>query len=457
MSKTKSEWVCSSCGERHLKWAGSCNACKEWNTLDEEVELAEESVRYLAKRSPQRAKAVRIQEVEKADFKRLPTGFKEFDRLLGGGVVTGSLTLLGGDPGVGKSTLMLQISEAFARQGLVVLYICGEESVQQTSLRAERIGAQSENLYLLSETSFAPIQQQIEAISPDVLVVDSIQIVYKSELPSAPGSVAQVREMATEFMHVAKGQGISTFLIGHVTKSGEIAGPRVLEHIVDTVLDFEGDRDHGFRIVRSIKNRFGPTDDIVLFQMNRGGLSEVSNPSLLFLEERTQGASGSVIVPTLEGSRALLVEIQALVSATAFATSSRRATGVNPNRLALLLAVLEKRVGYQLHRFDVFVSVAGGLKIQEPASDLATLLAISSSFANKPVDPHTVVLGEVGLAGEVRGIVRLESRLKESLHMGFKRCILPKRCLKGLSADLKNQMTLIGVDFVEEAIQALLA
>ena len=456
MVKTKTVWCCNECGAKQVKWAGSCSMCKQWNTLVEEVETSRASVRFDAACKTQVAQPVRVNEVEIGEFRRLQTGLVEFDRLLGGGIVPGSLTLIGGDPGVGKSTLMLQISQALAQQGLTVLYVCGEESTEQTSLRAERLKVGSENLYLLSETLYSNIKQHVDKLKPDILIVDSIQIVYKGELASAPGSVGQVREMATEFMHLAKGNGISTFLIGHVTKSGEIAGPRVLEHIVDVVLDFEGDRQMGYRIVRSVKNRFGPTDDIVLFQMMREGLREVSNPSIIFLEERMHGAPGSTILPTLEGSRALLVEIQALVSASAFASASRRSTGINQNRLALLLAVLEKRLGYQLHRFDVFVSVAGGLKINEPASDLAVVLAISSSFANIPINQQTVVLGEVGLGGEVRGITRLEARLKEAIHMGFMTCILPKKCLKSLSGELKKKISLIGVEFVEEAIEKVL-
>lgn len=456
MVKTKTVWCCKECGAKQVKWAGSCSICKEWNTLVEEVEVSQQGVRFDAACKTKIAQPVRVSEVERGEFKRLQTGLVEFDRLLGGGIVPGSLTLIGGDPGVGKSTLMLQISQALAKQGLIVLYVCGEESTEQTALRAERLKVGSENLYLLSETLYANIKKHVDKLQPDILIVDSIQIVYKGELTSAPGSVGQVREMATEFMHLAKGGGISTFLIGHVTKSGEIAGPRVLEHIVDTVLDFEGDRQMGYRIVRSVKNRFGPTDDIVLFQMLRDGLKEVSNPSIIFLEERTHGAPGSAILPTLEGSRALLVEIQALVSPTAFASASRRSAGINQNRLALLLAVLEKRLGYQLHRFDVFVSVAGGLNINEPASDLSVVLAISSSFANRAIDQQTVILGEVGLGGEVRGVARLEARLKEAIHMGFTTCILPKKCLKGLSVEMKKKINLIGVDFVEEAIEKVL-
>ena len=327
---------------------------------------------------------------------------------------------------------MLQVANALAIQGLTIFYVCGEESVEQTSLRALRIGINPPNLYLLSETAFSSIMAQIDQIDPDVIIVDSVQIVYKSEIPSSPGTVVQVREIATEFMHVSKGRGITTFLIGHVTKTGEIAGPRVLEHIVDTVLDFEGDRQHGFRLLRAIKNRFGPTDEIAIFQMKETGLAEVPNPSQAFLQERMKEVPGSAIVPGLEGIRSFLLEIQALVSATAFATPSRRSTGLDQNRLALLLAVLEKRVGYQMHHCDVFVALAGGLKISEPAIDLGIVMAIASSFMNRPVPSDTIVVGEVGLGGEVRGVSRIETRLKEAIHMGFKRCILPKRNCKGL-------------------------
>jgi len=352
--------------------------------------------------------------------------------------------------------LMLQIAQALASQGLVVLYVCGEESVEQTSLRARRLKISSDNLLLLSETNFSHIKLQIGQLKPDVLIVDSIQILYKSELPSSPGSVSQVRELATEFMHLAKGMGIATFLIGHVTKSGEIAGPRVLEHIVDTVLDFEGDRQHGYRILRAQKNRFGPTDDIALFQMGLGGLTEVTNPSEAFLQERLKESPGSVIIPTIEGTRAILIEIQALVAASAFATSTRKSTGLDQNRLALLLAVLEKRMGYPLHHSDVFVSIAGGLKIVEPAIDLGTLLAIGSSFCNKAIDPETIVIGEVGLGGEVRSVPRIESRIKEAIMMGFKQCLLPKRNLKGLSQLYLQKIELIGIEVVEEAVHALI-
>ena len=297
---------------------------------------------------------------------------------------------------------------------------------------------------------------QIDEIKPDIAIVDSVQIVYKPELPSSPGSVVQVREIATEFMHLAKGHGITTFLIGHVTKSGELAGPRVLEHLVDTVLDFEGDRQHGFRLLRAIKNRFGATDEIAIFQMKETGLMEVPNPSQAFLEERMKEIPGSAIVPGLEGARSFLLEIQALVTPTAFPNPSRRSAGIDPNRLGLLLAVLDKRVGYNLHHCDVFVALAGGLKIVEPAIDLGILLAVSSSFTNRPIPPDCIVMGEVGLGGEVRGVSRIETRLKEAVHMGFKKCILPKKNLKGLSSHISEKINLVGVELVDQAIQSIL-
>lgn len=453
MSKTKIVWACRECGHNQLKWTGSCPQCQNWNTLIEELSLPEEKPRFELKKGGA-TKAVRVREVNPDALRRISMKMGELDRLFGGGLVEGSLNLVGGEPGVGKSTLMLQIANALAAQGLTVLYICGEESAEQTSLRALRLGIDHQNLYLLSETQFTAIRAQIEQIKPDVAIVDSVQIVYKSELPSAPGSVVQVREIATEFMHLAKGQGITTFLIGHVTKSGELAGPRVLEHIVDTVLDFEGDRQHGFRLLRAIKNRFGATDEIAIFQMKETGLIEVPNPSQAFLEERMKEIPGSAIVPGLEGARSFLLEIQALVTTTAFPTPSRRSAGLDQNRLALLLAVLEKRVGYTLHHSDVFVALAGGLKITEPAIDLGILMAIASSFSNRPIPSDVIVLGEVGLGGEVRGVSRVETRLKEAIHMGFRKCILPKKNLKGISFGDKIQ--LVGVDLVDQAIQEVL-
>lgn len=453
--KQKTVWYCSDCGSKQMKWSGQCLQCGQWNTMQEEVEVTAPSRRFEAQPlAPSRP--LRLKEVTIGETPRIQTHMREFDQLIGGGIAPGSLTLVGGDPGIGKSTLMLQLAQALAKQGLLVLYICGEESVEQTSMRAKRLGIDSDNLLLLSETNFTYIKAQVEQINPQVLIVDSIQIVYKSELTSAPGSVSQVRETTTEFMHIAKGRGISTFLIGHVTKSGEIAGPRVLEHLVDTVLYFEGDKQHDYRMIRVVKNRFGPTDEIAVFQMQRQGLIEVNNPSQIFLEERTKGIVGSVVIPTIEGSRPILIEAQALVTDTVFATPSRRCTGLDQNRLALLLAVLDKRMGFQMYRSDVFVSIAGGMRISEPAIDLGVLLAVASSMRNRRIDPETTVVGEVGLGGELRSVPRLESRIKEAIHMGFQRCLVPKRNLKGISEDLKHKIAVKGVEFVEEAVEALL-
>jgi DNA repair protein RadA/Sms len=455
MAKTKTVWACKECGHVQAKWTGSCSACHKWNTFEEEMPVEIDTSRFFVE-TPEKIKPMRISEVQTLPLKRLESGLKEFDRLLGGGVVPGSLTLLAGDPGIGKSTLLLQISEALASKKKTVLYVSGEESVDQTALRARRLGVQSESLFILSDTQFSAIKTYIEQIKPDVLIVDSIQILYKQELPSSPGSVSQVRELAMEFMHLSKKLSMATFLIGHVTKSGEIAGPRVLEHIVDVVLDFEGDRHQGYRILRSVKNRFGPTEDIVLFQMGALGLSEVENPSSFFLQERQRESVGSVIIPSLEGSRSVLIEAQSLVAPSPYPTATRKSTGIDANRLALLLAVLEKKAGYQLHHCDVFVSIAGGVKIYEPAIDLGLSMAILSSFTNVSIDPDTAVFGEVGLGGEVRSVAKAESRVKEALHLGFKRCILPKKNWSGLSGDLKKKIEVLGVSTIEEAIHALL-
>lgn len=441
-------WCCQECGHMQPKWTGQCCQCNQWNSFQEEFDFKESQNRF-SDLLP--AKPVRIDEVQLEKTPRVITHLNEFDRLLGGGIVRGSLMLVGGDPGIGKSTLLLQVSQAIARQGLLVLYVCGEESVVQTSMRAKRIGVSSDNLLLLSETNFNLIKNQIDSVKPDVVIIDSIQIIYKSEIPSAPGSVSQVRETATELMHIAKGKEISIFLIGHVTKSGEIAGPHVLEHLVDTVLYFEGDRQHNYRMMRVVKNRFGSSDEVAVFQMQEKGLIEVKNPSEIFLEERIGENSGSVVIPTIEGTRAILIEIQALVTDTVYATPSRRCTGLDPNRLALLLAVLEKRVGYQLHNRDVFVSIAGGLKIVEPAIDLGVILAVASSLTNRRIDADMVVMGEVGLGGEVRSIGRIQERLKEAGHMGFTKALIPKK------NEIPNlPIEIMVIERVEEAIDAAL-
>jgi len=457
MSKQKLGYSCSACNGFFSKWSGICPKCQEWNTLQEDVFIPKETARFESVRPDKVNKPELIHEIKAVESQRVKTNIANVDRLMGGGVVEGSLVLIGGDPGIGKSTLMLQLAETYSMQGKTVLYISGEESKEQAALRSKRLEIRTDKIYLLSETLFSEIKKAVDLIKPDLLIIDSVQIVYKGELPSLPGSVTQVKEIAMEAMHLAKGANITTFLIGHVTKSGELAGPRVLEHIVDTVLDFEGDRNHGYRILRSTKNRFGPTDEIALFQMGAKGLKEVLNPSEAFLKERLKDVAGSVIVPTMEGSSAFLVEVQALVAPTNFSTSSRKSTGLDQNRLCLLLAVLEKRVGYAFQSVDVFVSVAGGMKIVEPAADLAILLAIASSFSKRPINAETIVIGEVGLTGEIRSVSRIESRLKEAIHMGFRYAVIPKKNLSGLPESITKQLTLFGVELVEEAIGQLLS
>ena len=457
MSKQKLGYRCGQCDHFFPKWSGVCPKCQEWNTLQEDVLLLETKPRFDETRQETQNRPQLIHEINLSEAKRVCTNLTSIDRVLGGGIVQGSLILVGGDPGIGKSTLMLQVAESFCKQQKTVLYISGEESKEQAASRALRLNIQTSTLYLLSETSFSLIQQAVDQIKPDLLIIDSVQIVYKPQISSLPGSVTQVKEIAMEAMHIAKGRNVTTFLIGHVTKSGELAGPRVLEHIVDTVLDFEGDKEQGYRILRASKNRFGPTDEIALFQMGHHGLQEVLNPSEAFLKERVKDVPGSVIVATLEGSSPFLVEIQALVAAANFSTSSRKSTGVDQNRLSLLLAVLEKRVGYTFVSQDVFVLVVGGLKITEPAADLAILCAIASSYAKRVIDADTIVIGEVGLTGEVRSVSRIESRLKEAIHMGFKTAIVPKKNGASISTSIKKLIEVVEVSLVEDAIGVVLS
>lgn len=453
--KQKTEYSCANCGIRQMRWTGQCPKCLEWNTFHEEIRFVE---KFDAKKSrlSEKPKPIRLKEVTLKETVRFETDIKEFDRMIGGGIVPGSLVLVGGEPGIGKSTLMLQLSAKIARKGKTVLYVTGEESVEQTTIRARRLGIDEEGLFLLAETNFNHILQEIDAINPDVLIVDSVQVIYKAEIPSAPGSVTQVRETTQELMLLSKGRTITTFIIGHVTKGGDIAGPKVLEHLVDTVLYFEGDKQNNFRMIKVVKNRFGPTDEVAVFQMLRGGLAEVPNPSELFLAERVLEVPGAAVASALEGNRPILIEAQALVSETNFPAPTRRSSGIDQNRLALLLAVLEKKVRYPLYRCDVFVSVAGGMKIVEPGLDLSLSLAVASSFRNKPIDRNTCMAGEIGLSGEVRPVARIESRIKEAKHMGFKRIILPKRNVKGLSKEAREGIAITGVDFIEEAIDAVI-
>jgi DNA repair protein RadA/Sms len=363
--------------------------------------------------------------------------------------------LIGGDPGIGKSTLCLHLADSLGKSDQTVLYVSGEESLEQVGMRAKRLGLNSDSTLFSNETEVSSIAKWLAECQPHVAVIDSIQILYKNEIPSAPGSVTQIRECTAALMQYAKSTNTAILIIGHVTKSGEIAGPRILEHLVDTVLYFEGEAQQNLRLIRSIKNRFGPTDEIAVFQMEGGGLREVKNPSKLFIEDRTKGTTGSVIMPMMEGTRPILIEAQALVTDTYFATPSRRCAGLDPNRLALLLAVCEKRARFRLHQSDVFVSVTGGLKVTEPAADLGLLLAVVSSFSNKVFDHDTAVIGEVGLSGEVRGVPRIEARVKEALQMGFSRCIIPAKNAKAIEG-LRSSITLIPVAWVDEAIDSMM-
>ncbi len=420
----KTAYFCQECGYKSLKWMGKCPGCGQWNTLVEETVEREKKAGRDHPRW-EKHQPLPISEITARTDIRTGSGLKEFDRILGGGVVAGSLVLVGGEPGIGKSTILLQVSNALSAAAGTVLYVSGEESVQQTKLRAERLGASSSGLYLVSETNLDLILEYIRQVGPSLVVIDSIQTVFQPEVSSSPGSIAQVRECAARLLVAAKSEGFSIFLVGHVTKTGAIAGPRVLEHMVDTVLYFEGDRHHSYRILRAVKNRFGSTDEIGIFRMTEEGLKEVKNPSEIFLSQREPGLTGSVVVPCLEGKRPILVEIQALTASTGLAIPRRRATGIDVNRVLILMAVLERRAGLRLGDKDVFVNVVGGVKIVEPAADLGLVAAVASNLKNRPIPPETVILGEVGLGGEVRAVRQIEARLKEAAKLGFSRAIIP--------------------------------
>jgi DNA repair protein RadA/Sms len=425
----KTAFFCQNCGYESPKWVGKCPGCGEWNRFAEEPTKATDSrvpPEYQLNEKPRS-----IDTVEADEKARLKTGLAEMDRVLGGGIVAGSAILVGGDPGIGKSTLLLQVLHRLASGGKKVLYVTGEESASQIRLRADRIGASSKDLYVLVEVALENILRYIKEVGPAVVVIDSIQTVYCSLLTSAPGSVGQVREASERLIILSKKTGIPVFLVGHVTKDGSIAGPKVLEHMVDTVLYFEGDSGHSYRIIRGIKNRFGPTNEIGVFEMRDRGLVEVSNPSEYFLTERPEGMAGSVVVAAIEGTRPILVEVQSLVVSTSFGMPRRTAIGFDVNRVSLLVAVLDKIGGLHLGNHDIFLNVAGGVRLSEPAADLGVAAAIASSFLDRPIDPKTVVFGEVGLTGEVRGINQMEVRIREAARMGFKRCVLPRTQLRG--------------------------
>lgn len=449
MAKQKTIFSCQQCGHQSPKWMGKCPECQQWNSLVEEQAVAESNhSRALA--AP--GKAQKFSEITSCEEDRVRSGIGEFDRTLGGGVVPGSLILVGGDPGIGKSTLLLQAVDRLAKQG-TVLYVTAEESARQVKLRGERLGVTADHLYLLAETSLEQIKARIKELKPDFLVIDSIQTIFTNSLDSAPGSVSQVRECTGQLMIQAKGDGLPTFLVGHVTKDGAIAGPRVLEHMVDTVLYFEGDPGHPYRILRAVKNRFGSTNEIGVFEMQEQGLCEVSNPSELFLAERPEKSAGSAVVPSLEGSRPILVELQALVSSSSFGTPQRTAIGIDHKRVALLIAILEKKVELSLAGQDIFLNVAGGVRLDEPAVDLGAIAALASSHLNKVIDPQTVLFGEVGLTGEVRAVSQPELRVKEAARLGFNRCVLPQNSLKNL--EVPEGMQLIGVRHASEALDAI--
>jgi DNA repair protein RadA/Sms len=450
MAKLKSKFYCPECGYEAPKWMGKCPGCHAWNTMVEEVERQVKTKGFRSSAIHTQEKPTSIINIESSEESRILTHIHELNRVLGGGIVPGSLVLVGGDPGIGKSTLLLQASYSLADSGLKVLYISGEESVRQTKIRADRLGALSPNLFVLCETNMDLIEEAIEHVQPDFLVIDSIQTVYQPAVTSAPGSVSQVRECTSHFMRISKLKGIATVLVGHVTKEGAIAGPRLLEHMVDCVLYFEGERHHSYRLLRAVKNRFGSTNEIGIFEMNEGGLKEVANPSELFLSERPLGVAGSTVLASMEGTRPVLVELQALVSATNFPTPRRMSTGIDHNRLALIIAVLEKRMGLFLQNQDAYLNVAGGVKLDEPAVDLAVAVSIASSFRDKPTRPFDVVFGEIGLTGEVRAVSRIEQRIKEAQKLGFKRVIAPDKSLKGWSVPVGIEV--IGVRTVQEAL-----
>lgn len=462
MAKSRTTaFFCKECGYESAKWSGQCPSCKAWNTFVEEPVVKEKNVKgivninakYHETAGAKKAAPVRLSSVTAADTDRIKTDICELDRVLGGGIVEGSLVLVGGDPGIGKSTLLLQMCYNLAKNGNSVLYISGEESLGQIKLRAQRVGEASDNLMVLCETSLDTIENVLENVKPQIVVIDSIQTMYREEVGAAPGSVSQVRETTAVLMQLAKGLNISIFIVGHVTKEGVVAGPRMLEHMVDTVLYFEGDKNAAYRILRSVKNRFGSTNEIGVFEMRQEGLAEVANPSEYMLTGRPEEASGSVVVCLLEGTRPILVEIQALVCDSNFGMPRRTAAGADYNRVNLLMAVLEKRAGIHLSGSDAYVNIAGGMRVNEPAMDLGIVMALVSSFRNHPMMQNTIVFGEVGLAGEVRAVSQPQIRINEAVKLGFENCILPQVCLKNIKKT--DKINLIGISSVKDAVKLI--
>lgn len=454
--KVTTVFYCQECGYESSKWMGQCPGCKQWNTLvEEKVSVTGSGMGGSTKTLGHKdaPKPVEISAISMEESDRISTHIAELDRVLGGGIIQGSLTLVGGDPGIGKSTLLLQVCRNLSDNGHKVLYISGEESLKQIKLRANRIGEFKDNMLLLCETNLSLIEEVIKRSTPEVVIIDSIQTMYQEEVGSAPGSVSQVREATNVFMQLAKGLGISIFIVGHVTKEGTVAGPRVLEHMVDTVLYFEGDRHASYRILRGVKNRFGSTNEIGVFEMRKEGLMEVANPSEFMLNGKPVGASGSVVVCSMEGTRPILIEIQALVCRTNFGIPRRQTTGTDFNRVNLLMAVLEKRAGMQIGDCDAYVNIAGGIKINEPALDLGIILAIVSSYKNRPIDEKTICFGEVGLSGEVRAVSQAEQRVLEAKKLGYETIVLPKVSVEAMEPI--SGIRMIGISGIGEAIDLI--
>lgn len=451
MGKYIKRFVCQECGSISNKWLGKCNECNQWNSYVEET--VNKVVTTKSTGISNNKKPVALSEIELLDEDRYITGINEFDNVLGGGIVRGSLVLVGGDPGIGKSTLLLQVAKSTSDNGLKILYVSGEESLKQTKLRADRLKVTSKNVYVVSENNLDYIVKYVEEFKPDLLIVDSIQTVYNPEVSSAPGSVSQVREATATLMRISKVDSVATFIVGHVTKSGAIAGPKILEHMVDTVLYFEGEKNNIFRILRGVKNRFGSTNEIGIFEMTIRGLLEVKNPSEIFLSNRPESSPGSVVVAGMEGTRPVLVEIQALISNSSFGTPRRMAMGVDQNKVVMMMAILEKRLGVQIQGCDAFLNVVGGMQLSEPAIDLAVIAAVVSSFRDKIIEDGVVIFGEVGLTGEVRAVSHVEQRVNEAIKLGFKKCIIPKGNADGIDS---KGIKIIAVENVEDMLNHII-
>ncbi|HEK9098045.1 TPA: DNA repair protein RadA [Streptococcus equi subsp. zooepidemicus] len=453
MAKKKARFICGECGYQSPKYLGRCPNCSAWSSFVEEAEVKDVKNARISL-TGEKSKPIKLKYVNGVRYQRIQTEMNEFNRVLGGGVVPGSLVLIGGDPGIGKSTLLLQVSIQLADKG-TVLYVSGEESAEQIKMRSDRLGQTDNDFYLYAETNMQAIRAEIEAIQPDFLIIDSIQTIMSPDISGVQGSVSQVREVTAELLQLAKSNHIATFIVGHVTKEGTLAGPRMLEHMVDTVLYFEGERHHTFRILRAVKNRFGSTNEIGIFDMQSGGLVEVLNPSQVFLEERLDGATGSAVVVTMEGSRPILAEVQALVTPTVFGNARRTTTGLDFNRVSLIMAVLEKRCGLLLQNQDAYLKSAGGVKLDEPAIDLAVAVAIASSYKEKPTNPQEAFLGEIGLTGDIRRVTRIEQRINEAAKLGFTKLYAPKSSLQGI--DLPKGIEVVGVTTVGEVLKAVFA